>query len=149
MINQPTIDKLHAMRLSAMADAFRSQDGDSSYDALSFNDRFGILVDSEYQKRRTSKLQKSIKMATFRYPDACVENIEYHADRQLDKSQILQLSTCRYIHDGHHIILGGVHSLSYPRGLYFMKSLVSIREPSDMIFIWITSDEGRTPSSVI
>lgn len=107
MINHPTIDKLHAMRLSAMADSFRSQDGDPSYEALSFNDRFGILVDSEYQKRRTSKLQKSIKMATFRYPDACVENIEYHADRQLDKSQILQLSTCRYIHDGYHIILEG------------------------------------------
>ncbi len=108
MINQPTIDKLHAMRLGAMADAFTSQNGEHSYDTLSFNDRFGMLVDAEYQKRRTSKLQKLIKAATFRYPDACVENIAYHADRKLDKSQMLQLSTCRYIHDGHHILLEGV-----------------------------------------
>jgi len=107
MINQPTIDKLHAMRLGAMADAFKSQNREHSYESLSFNDRFGMLVDAEYQKRRTSKLQKLIMAATFRYPNACVENIEYHADRKLDKSQMLQLSTCRFIRDGHHILLEG------------------------------------------
>jgi len=107
MINQPTIDKLHAMRLGAMADAFKSQNGEHSYETLSFNDRFGMLVDAEYQKRRTSKLQKLMRAATFRYPEACVENIEYHTDRKLDKSQMFQLSTCRYIRDGHHILLEG------------------------------------------
>jgi DNA replication protein DnaC len=107
MINQITLDKLHTMRLGAMADAFESQDGDHSYGSLSFDDRFGILVDAEYHKRRSNKLQKLIKTADFRYPDACIENVEYHVDRKIDKSQILQLSTCRYIHDGHHIILEG------------------------------------------
>jgi len=38
---------------------------------------------------------------------------------------------------------GVIHYLSYPRELYFMESLESIREPSDMIIIKITSDEGR------
>ena len=36
-----------------------------------------------------------------------IEDIEYHEDRRLDKSQILRFATCKYIEDGHHIILKG------------------------------------------
>ena len=108
MIRQTTIDKLHDMRLSAMADAFENQCADpNTYNDISFEDRFGMLVDKEWDKRRSTKLQKIIRNAEFRYPNACVESIEYHPDRKLDKSQMLEFSTCRYISDDHHIILKG------------------------------------------
>lgn len=107
MINQVTIDKLHGMRLSAMAEAFASQTGDKDYASLTFEERFGMIVDQEWGKRRSNKLQKLIRTAGFRYPNACMEDIEYHEDRQLNKSQLLQLSTCRYIQDGHHLIIEG------------------------------------------
>lgn len=107
MIKQSTIDKLHDMRLSCMADAFESQCKDRAFDALSFEDRFAMLVDKEWEKRRSTKLSKLIRTAGFRYPNACMEGIEYHSDRKLDKSQMLQLSTCSYITDGHHVILKG------------------------------------------
>ncbi len=107
MINQTTLDKLHRMRLGSMADAFTSQLSDVSYEGLTFEERFGMVVDSEWAKRRSTKLQKLICTAGFRYPNACMEDVEYHPDRKLNKSQLLQLSTCRYIQDGHHIILEG------------------------------------------
>ena len=40
-------------------------------------------------------------------PSATVEGIEYYEDRKLDKSQMLRLSTCKYIDEGHHVILEG------------------------------------------
>lgn len=107
MINQSTLDKLHRMKLSAMADSFSSQLNDSSYESLSFEDRFGIAVDAEWSRRQSNKLSKLIRTAGFRYPNACIEDIEYHPDRKLSRTQILQLSTCRYVHEGHHIILEG------------------------------------------
>lgn len=107
MIRQVTLDKLHDMRLSAMADAFEAQCNDQSYDGFGFEDRFGMLVDKEWDKRKNSKLQKLIRTADFRYPNACMEDIEYHADRNLDKAQMLEFSTCRYISENHHIILKG------------------------------------------
>lgn len=107
MTRQTTIDKLHDMRLSAMADAFQSQMSDSTFRSLSFEDRFGMLVDKEWCKRRNNKLEKLIRTATFRYPNACVEDIEYFPDRKLDRPQILELASCRYITDSHHIILKG------------------------------------------
>lgn len=48
MINQVTIDKLHGMRLSAMAEAFASQTGDKDYASLTFEERFGMIVDQEW-----------------------------------------------------------------------------------------------------
>lgn len=107
MLRQITIDKLHDLRLSTLADAFETQCDDSSFNDLSFEDRFGMLVDKEWDKRKNTKLLKLIQTADFRYPNACMEDIEYHADRKLDKAQMLDFSTCRYISEGHHIILKG------------------------------------------
>jgi len=107
MVRQSTIDKLHDMRLSAMADAFESQCNDNSFEGLSFEDRFGMLVDKEWSKRQNTKLDKLIRTADFRYPNACIEDIEYYPDRKLDKSQMLDFSTCSYINEHHHIILKG------------------------------------------
>lgn len=106
MVRQVTLDKLHDMRLSAMADAFEAQCYDQSYDGFGFEDRFGMLVDKEWDKRKNSKLQKLIRTADFRYPNACMEDIEYLADRKIDRAQ-MEFSTCRYISENHHIILKG------------------------------------------
>ncbi len=108
MLKQTTIDKLHDLRLSAMCNAFEIQCGDSkTYEGLTFEDRFGLLVDKEWKKRRNTRLEKLIRSADFRYPNACVESIEYHADRKLDKGQMIALSTCKYISDSHHLIIKG------------------------------------------
>jgi DNA replication protein DnaC len=90
-----------------MADAFESQCNDQAFDSLSFEDRFAMLVDKEWEHRRSTKLAKLIRFAEFRHPNASMEAIEYHADRKLDKSQMLELSTCSYIINSHHIILKG------------------------------------------
>jgi len=107
MTKQTTVDRLHQMHLSAMSDAFEHQCDDNAFSSLSFEDRFGMLVDKEWEKRQNTKLGKLITAAGFRYPGACMEDIEYYADRKLDKAQLLELSTCRYISEGRHIILKG------------------------------------------
>lgn len=107
MLRQTTIDKLHEMRLSFMADAFEAQSQDPTFTALSFEDRLGMLVDKEWSQRKSNKLQKLVRTANFRYPNACMEDIQYHTDRKLDKAQLLEFSTCRYITQSHHIILKG------------------------------------------
>lgn len=51
MINQATINKLIEMRLTSMADAFRTQDADPSMKRVFCEDRFGLLVDTEYSNK--------------------------------------------------------------------------------------------------
>lgn len=107
MLESTTINKLNEMRLSAMAENFRVQLSDSSYNDLSFEERFGTMVDIEWARRKNNKLKRLITKADFRYSNACIENVEYHPDRKLDKAQITRLATCAYIHENHNIIIMG------------------------------------------
>lgn len=106
-MHEMTQRKLHEMRLSTMADAFQNQLLDSNYRALSFEERFGLLVDVEWSRRKNNRLASLIRKADFQQSNASIENLEYHADRKLDQAQILRLATCGYIHDKLNIIIMG------------------------------------------
>jgi DNA replication protein DnaC len=111
MINEATINKLHDMKLSAMAENYRQQMKDNKMNALAFSERFGLLVDHEWVTRKNNRLKRLIHRAGFPISSACVEDIEYRSDRKLDKEQLLQLSTCSYITDKLNItILGATGS---------------------------------------
>lgn len=107
MINQSTIDTLKAMRMGAMAKELESQLADPSYKQLDFEERLSLLVDAEWNIRQSNKLNRFMRGAHFSIPGATIEAIEYYEDRKLDKAQILRFATCKYINEGHHIILKG------------------------------------------
>jgi DNA replication protein DnaC len=106
MLNGATMKHLHEMRLSAMAEAFGLQMNDPSMKDISFEDRFGAMVDVEWQSRRNNKLTKLITGAGFPIR-ASLEDLEYHADRRLDKSQISELALCGYVRESHNIMVLG------------------------------------------
>ena len=107
MLNEMTVTKLQEMRLSAMARAFNEQLMNPDMNSLSFEERFGLLVDHEWETRKNNHLKRLIKKAAFAETGACVEDIEYHADRNLDKAQITRFSSCNYISEHHNILLLG------------------------------------------
>ena len=76
MLTESTVNKLYEMRLTAMAKAFREQLTDQNSFRMSFEDRFGILVDQEWTSRKNNHLKRLIKQAKFAESRACVEDIE-------------------------------------------------------------------------
>ena len=98
MLTENTITKLQEMRLSAMAAAFKEQLTDPNIAELSFEDRFGLLVDKEWLTRKNNHLARLIKNARFSQPNACVEDISYSSGRKLDKAQITRLASCNFIY---------------------------------------------------
>ena len=107
MVNQSTINKLIEMRLTPMADAFRQQCSKQDFDGLSFEERFGMLVDAEYNNRKDNKLHRLIKDASFDQPDASIEDIDYKSGRKLNKNLIYQLADCGYIPEHMNIFIPG------------------------------------------
>ena len=107
MVNETTIAKLNELRLNSMAESYRNQLQDSAFNELSFEERFGLMVDAEWARRKNNKLTRLIRKSELHFHDACIEDIEYHADRKLDKAQITRLSTCTYIQEKHNIIILG------------------------------------------
>lgn len=106
MLTQPTIDKLQAMNLHGMADAFDRQQHDGKHAALSFDERFGLLVDHEWTQREQRKLTRRLKVARLRY-DAALEDVEVKPGRGLDRQVVLPLGTCTWIAEHHNVIITG------------------------------------------
>ena len=77
MLTNETTRKLQEMHLGVMARAFTTQLADNQVSALSFEDRFALLVDAEWAVRKSNHLKRLIKKADFADPGACIEDIEY------------------------------------------------------------------------
>ena len=107
MLGNNTVSKLHEMKLSVMAASFQKQLADSAASGLSFEERFGLLVDAEWASRKNNRLKHLIRKADYAFPGASLEDVEYHADRRLDKGLIVRLSTCGYVAECHNIIILG------------------------------------------
>ena len=107
MINEATKDKLIEMHLGAMADAFRTQLTDSTMNNVPFEDRFGLLVDAEYQSRKNNRLHRLIRNAEFDQPQASIADINYQSGRSLNKYLIQRLASCEYILENHNILILG------------------------------------------
>ena len=107
MLSNETVRKLHEMRLGVMAEAFSAQLEDTQFQAVSFEDRFAMLVDEEWSARKSNRLTRLIRNAGYADPAACVENIEYHPERKLDREQILRLASCAYLQEAHNVITLG------------------------------------------
>ncbi|MBW7866523.1 MAG: ATP-binding protein [Candidatus Hydrogenedens sp.] len=106
MLNHPTVDKLHELRLTGMARALEEQNGRPEYDALTFADRLGLLVDRECAERDSHKLQLRLRHAKLRLT-ATIENVDYRHPRGLDKSIVLALAGCGWLRDHNNVIITG------------------------------------------
>jgi DNA replication protein DnaC len=106
MLNQPIVDKLSALKLSGMQEGLREQMENLQYKKLSFEERFGLLLDREWDLRQTRKLQRRMRMARFR-EQAVMENLEISAKRGLDRKQVLYLAEGKWIHEKLNTIITG------------------------------------------
>ena len=107
MLSQETLNKLKHMKLTGMVEALQQQETDPSYQEMDFQERLGLLVDWEFSKRQHGRLQRLIHSARFQNTTACVEDISYGDDRQLDRNLILELASCNYIPHARNIIIVG------------------------------------------
>jgi DNA replication protein DnaC len=106
VLNQVTLDKMQSMKMPAMAEAFQKQFESPQYGELSFEERFGLLIDTEWTAREQRKLSRRLKGAKLRYP-ACIEDLDYHPSRRLDRQVILSLATCAWITSHQNLLITG------------------------------------------
>jgi len=106
MLNHPTLEKLHELRLTGMAKALGEQMGTADIGSLSFEERLGLMVDREMTERENRRLGIRLKNARLR-ERACLEDIDYRHHRGLDKSLMTKLATCHWIGEHLNILIEG------------------------------------------
>ncbi len=107
MLKEPTLEKLKAMKLDALAAAWAEQGAHPDTARLSFDERLGLLVDAEWQYRENKRLGRVLRDAKLRISGACIEDIDHDAKRDLDRAVIRQLASCRWVVEHHNVLITG------------------------------------------
>lgn len=107
MLNEPTMEKLYEMRLSAMAEAWTAQQKDAAIGALSFDERMALLVEAEHMARDNRRLRRLLKDAELRIPSACIEDVKATPARGLEKAMVRQLGSCAWVGEHLNVLITG------------------------------------------
>jgi DNA replication protein DnaC len=106
MLNQPTLEKLHAMKLYAMAGAFRTQMETVDISQLSFEERFGMLVDQQWLWKENRALSHRLRSAKLK-ERGVLEDIDYQHPRGLDRKLMRSLATSEWVRQKQNVLLLG------------------------------------------
>lgn len=106
MLSHPTLEKLQSLKLTGMFKAYTEQMEMPDCEGLSFDERFGLLLDREATERDNRRLKTRLKKAKLRLA-ASVEDIDYRQPRGLDKSLMLSLASCQWVRNHDNCIITG------------------------------------------
>src|SRR5437764_14078888 len=106
MMNQQTLDKLHALRWFGLAEAWRQQMEMPEVASLSFDERFSLLVDQHWTWRENQAMARRLKKSKLD-AEPCVEDIDLRHPRGLDRSLIRTLSKSQWVAQHHSLLFTG------------------------------------------
>lgn len=106
MLTQPTIEKLNSMKLTAMAKAFADQMQCPDITQLTFEERFGLIVDHQVTDLENRRMQSRLKKAKLRLP-ASLEDLDFKQGRGLDRSTVMSLALNQWVMSHHNILVTG------------------------------------------
>lgn len=106
MLTHPTQDKLLTLNLTGMAKAFAEQLESELYSPMSFEERFGLMVDRELTEKDNRRLKTRLSGARLRQ-EASLEDLDFKHRRNLDRAMIQQLANCNWIRKAYNVFITG------------------------------------------
>lgn len=106
MLNNPLLSKLQDMRLLGMVKALEEQLASADTGQMTFEERFGLIVDREESERHNRRFRSRIKKAKPKEA-ACIEDIDFSSKRGLSKTNMLTLAGCGWLRNQQNVIISG------------------------------------------
>jgi len=107
MLNHPTLEKLQQLKCTGMLTALSEQMNTADIEALSFEERLGLLVDRELTYRDNRRMTGRLRRAKLRHSNACIEDIDYRTPRGLDKALIASFANGQWLKAHLNILITG------------------------------------------
>ncbi len=107
MLIQPTLDTLNRLKLHGMALALSEQMAHGAAQGLAFEERLGLLLDREALHRENRRMARLLQLATLKYRDAVLEDLDYRSRNGLDRSQLASLASCDWIRANQNVLIQG------------------------------------------
>jgi DNA replication protein DnaC len=105
-MTQETLEKLKKLKLLGMARAYQTSLENDKLLELSADELIKMLVEAEFDDRLNRNIERRLRNAKFRY-QSNIENVDFGADRNLDKNQMMRFAECTYIKKHENILITG------------------------------------------
>ncbi|PWS33302.1 IS21-like element helper ATPase IstB [Pedobacter paludis] len=106
MNNSDTLDKLRSLKLFGMFHAFKTNLETGKFSDLTADQLLAELVEAEHEDRMNRKISRLTEAAKFRYK-ASIEQINFHKDRNIERTQIMRLAECGFVDKHENVLITG------------------------------------------
>jgi len=97
---------MRKLKFFGMYHAFQSTLETGKTNDYTADELLAHLVEAEWDDRHNRRIERQIYYAKFRYK-ASVEDVHYHADRSIDRNQIMRLADCTFIDRNENLLITG------------------------------------------
>lgn len=106
MLNEPTVNKLYAMKLNGMVEALEEQQRQASMAELSFDERLAMLVERQWLWKENRALHTRLNYAKLK-DKGCFEDIDFRSPRGMKRSQIEHMAASEWVKNHQNCIIIG------------------------------------------
>ncbi len=106
MLTHPLLEQLQKMRLTGMLKALNEQLQLEEYQAMTFEERLGLMLDREITERENRRLQTLLRKATL-HQQAAMEDLDHHTPRGLDRQLMTRLHAMQWVREHLNLLITG------------------------------------------
>ncbi len=107
MLTNPTLEHMYKLGLSGMAVAWRELSEQPETRAMEKDEWLGLMLDREFAVRADKRLASRLAAAKLRFPQACVEDIDFRTPRNLDRRATMALAQGQWLKNYENLIITG------------------------------------------
>lgn len=137
MNENTTIEKMRKMRMTTMAELYRSSVNENLYREMSVDDFIATIIDAEWEARQNKNIDNLIQKAGFK-EKAAATDIDYTPSRGLDRNMFERLLSLGFINRRENVILTGPAG----SGKSFLAQCIGVKA-CQMLFKTLYLNTGR------
>ncbi|MGV0380935.1 ATP-binding protein [Corynebacterium lehmanniae] len=110
-LDESVLADFTAMRMTAFGKSVIDIANDPAFDTWTFSQKVLYALDKEVAARRERRINKLLKASRSPNPDACLEDVIYAPDRNINPEQVSRLAHGQWCHLGQNIVILGKSSV--------------------------------------
>ena len=110
-LDESVLADFTAMRMTAFGKSVIDIANDPNFDTWTFSQKVLYALDKEVAARRERRINKLLKASRSPNPDACLEDVVYAPDRNINPEQVSRLAHGQWCHLGQNIVILGKSSV--------------------------------------
>ena len=110
-LDESVLADFTAMRMTAFGKSVIDIANDQTFDTWTFSQKVLSALDKEDAARRERRINKLLKASRSPNPDACLEDVVYAPDRNINPEQVSRLAHGQWCHLGQNIVILGKSSV--------------------------------------